>query len=130
MDYRKSFAKTISNAKNILAGCVKVFNSIAFDRYFEHMALNETSNPGVYTNGEGDWVVTKIEDLVVELSYWLSCYYEAGHCRHDEEFSDRIMLIRGLEAILPYCRAMTKDWFRYIPENKDTERIFREFKRN
>lgn len=126
MDYKKTFTKTITDARTPLRGCVEVFNYIAFSRYFEHRALHETIDSGVYTNDEEDWTVTKISDLIEELYYWLSCYYESGHCRHEEEFADRLLLIRGIETLKVYSNPFESHWLSYIPKNKDTQGLFKE----
>ena len=46
----------------------------------------------------------EIDDFCAEASYWLSCYYESGHCRHEEEYTHRKAFIKFLDVFKPFCK--------------------------
>ena len=64
----------------------------------------------------------EIDDFCAEASYWLSCYYESGHCRNEgEEFKDRKAFIKFLDVFKPFCKEKHTKW---IPYNEETKFLF------
>lgn len=66
---------------------IKRWNSVANDIGLEHLMIpgGEIEDKRKYYGVE-DGVT--VEWLKKETNYWLSCYYEPGHCRCDDRYSD------------------------------------------
>ena len=71
------------------AKIVKRWDSVMLNIGVEHITINtklsDLQSEKAYYSIEGgisvDWMLSEAE-------YWLSCYYEGGHCRCDDRFGD------------------------------------------
>lgn len=124
INYKKLFRDMMKDNPDKLSAAVECFNFVADRRYFEHMKIAEID--GKLLMGEREEVVTSPVQIIRELLYWLSCYYESGNIRHDEEFSDRKLLIRCAEVFKENFpeefRVAMKEW--YIPNKNETQSLF------
>lgn len=71
----------VNNAK-----ILKRFNSVMYDICCEHLVL--PGEPGDMRQYYGVEDGVTVGWMLHEAKYWLSCYYEPGHCRHDDKFID------------------------------------------
>lgn len=102
MDYNKLFTKIMYNAKNPMEGAVNIFNEVANRRYLEYEVLHDNGNEN-YIDSEDSWNPKTVSDIIKELKYWYSLYFEEGHIRHDEEYSDRHLFKKAIDFLEPYA---------------------------
>lgn len=107
--------------------CADRFNDMAITYCFEYEVVNYDEQKNCYVECEDDSrIYESIDDFCGEISYWLSCYYELGHCRHDECYHERLAFLRFLEVFKPYCKkdikSLVSSW---LPRNKETIFLFR-----
>lgn len=127
---KKIVSEYIQYKKDLLPLCVEYWNELANSYFIEYEELN--FNGSYYENGEKSLEVYNIDDLVLECIYWLSCYYENGNIRHDEEYNDRKAFIKFLTVFIPYSSLDYSDNMKRleIPCNKETEILFVETEKN
>jgi hypothetical protein len=104
----------------LLAICAKYWNELANGYYLEHEEVhwNADKDAWVESDNKGNTYST-VDDFCAEASYWLSCYYESGHCRNEgEEFKDRKAFIKFLDVFKPFCKEKHTKWIPYIEETK------------
>ena len=58
----------------------------AIKRYNDIMGIICAEHVQIGTRFSEDTEGWNIRDMVAEADYWLSCYYEEGHCRCDDRF--------------------------------------------
>lgn len=119
--------KTINHAKSIsddelLKVCADYFNELANGYYFEYEEVHFDENTKTYLESDGSKSYSSVNDFCNEIAYWLSCYYESGNTRYEDEYNDRKAFLKFLEVFKPYCEKINLDW---IPMNKDTEFLFK-----
>ena len=66
MDYNKLFTKIMYSAKNPMEGAIDIFNTIAYEREFEHRAL-KLDNSGNYISDDESWTPETVYDIIKEL---------------------------------------------------------------
>lgn len=115
---RKEVETVKDNSTELLSVAVKYWNELALGYCIEHEELK--SENGKYINDEKSFTVESIEDVLTECIYWLSCYYENGHCRKEDEYNDRKAFIKFLTVFLPYSN-ITRLYD--IPSDKDTNSL-------
>lgn len=97
-----AFHVLVSGQSELLTVGAKYFNELMNDYGLEFNM--------VHFDCDKDWVDSEnheyhsIDDFCVEVEYWLSYYYESGHCRHEEEFKDRKAFIKYLEVFKVNCK--------------------------
>ena len=108
------------NSEKLLEFGAKYFNEFANGYYLEHEEVHFDSDMKAWIDTEGN-SYKSIDDFCQEVSYWLSCYYEGGHCRHEEEYNDRRAFLKYMEVFKDYCKEKHTHW---IPYNKETAFLF------
>lgn len=107
----RTMIKTLANAKSDKERfdlAAKYWNELAMGYCIEHEYVIEQN--GIYVEDEGkDNKYESISDFVGEAAYWLSCYFESGHCRHEEEFQDRFAFAKFIKVFKPYVDKETFD---------------------
>lgn len=63
-----------------------VMNSICCEHITINTKLSELDSKRQYYGTENGITV---EWMIKEAKYWLSCYYESGHCRCDDRFDSK-----------------------------------------
>ena len=110
----------ISGQSELLALCAKYWNELANGYYLEHEEVHFDADKDAWV--ESDVSVEPyrtVDDFCKEASYWLSCYYESGHCRNEgEEYKDRKAFLKYLEVFKPFCKEKHTKWIPYIEETK------------
>ena len=101
MDYNKIFTKIMYNSKNPMEGAIDIFNTIAFERNFEHKAL-KLDNSGNDISDDESWTPETVSDISKELKYWYSLYFEDGHIRHDQEYRKRNLIKKAIDFLESY----------------------------
>jgi hypothetical protein len=115
------FHALVSGQSELLAVGAKYFNELMNGYYLEHEEVHFNCDDGSWVDNDG-CKYSSIDDFCEEVSYWLSCYYESGHCRHEgEEYKDRKAFIKYLEVFKSSCKEKHTRW---IPHNKETEFLF------
>ena len=102
MDYNKKFKNIMFKANNPMEGAKDIFNEVSYERSFEHRALKDDGSGG-YISDDGEWSPETVSDIIDELEYWYSLYFEEGHIRHDEEFKERHLLKKAIDFLEPYA---------------------------
>lgn len=124
---KPTMIKTVHSAmmskSDLLAQGAKYFNELANGYYFEYEEVHFDCDKDAWVESDGNKSYSTIDDFCAEISYWLSCYYESGNCRHDEEFAHRKAFIKYLEVFKPFCKEKHTRW---IPHNKETEFLFKD----
>ena len=103
----KAVHHAMQSSSELLALCAKYWNELANGYYLEHEEVHFDADKDAWVESES-----------AEASYWLSCYYECGHCRHEEEFKDRKAFIKFLDVFKPFCKEKHTKWIPYIEETK------------
>lgn len=118
---KPTMLKSIANLHDdeLLAMCAKYWNELANGYYleYEEVHFDPNKNAWVEFDGEGNTYNT-VDDFCKEASYWLSCYYECGNCRHEEEYAHRKAFIKFLDVFKPFCKEKHTKWIPYIEETK------------
>lgn len=95
--------------------------------FFEHEEVHWDEEHQFYVEAESDEnTYESVDDFCGEISYWLSCYYESGHCRHEDEYADRLSFIKFLKVFVPLCsdKPVNLGFTRWIPRKTETEFLF------
>ena len=108
----------ISGQSELLAIGAKYFNELANGYFFEYEEVHFDCDKDAWIESDGEKSYSSIDDFCDEISYWLSCYYESGHCRHDEEYKDRKAFLKYLEVFKPHCKEKHNRWIPYKEETK------------
>lgn len=108
----------IIGQSELLAIGAKYFNELANGYFFEYEEVHFDADKDSWVSSDSEKSYSSIDDFCEEISYWLSCYYESGHCRHDEEYKDRKAFLKYLEVFKPYCKEKHTKWIPYIEETK------------
>lgn len=103
MDYNKAFTKMMYTSDNPLDGAVLIFNEIADKRDFTHRSLKRSEN-GELISQDGNWDPKSVKDIIDELEYWYSLYFEEGSIRHDEEYRDRHLIKKAIDFLEAYSQ--------------------------
>lgn len=114
-----AFHALVSGQSELLAIGAKYFNELMNGYYLEHEAVSFDPDKG-WVDSE-NYEYHSIDDFCSEVEYWLSCYYESGHCRHEEEFKDRKAFIKYLEVFKSSCKEKHHKW---VPLNPETKFLF------
>ena len=112
-----SEVKTLGE-KQLLTLCAKYWNELAEGYGIEYEKVHWDSDKGCCVESDGGHIYQTIDDFCNEASYWLSCYYEGGHCRHEEEYNDRKAFLKFLEVFKPFCKDKHTSWIPYKEETK------------
>lgn len=110
----------VSGQSELLAIGAKYFNELANGYGLEHEEVHFDCDLDAWIDTEGN-SYKSIDDFCQEVSYWLSCYYEGGHCRHEEEFYDRKAFLKYMKAFKTFCKEKHTNW---IPYKKETAFLF------
>ena len=115
----KAVHHAMQSSSELLAICAKFWNELANGYYLEHeeVHFDADKDAWVESDNEGNTYST-VDDFCAEASYWLSCYYESGHCRHEEEYAHRKAFIKFLDVFKPFCKEKHTKWIPYIEETK------------
>ena len=108
----------ICGQSELLAIGAKYFNELANGYFFEYEEVHFDADKDTWIESDGENSYSSIDDFCDEVSYWLSCYYESGHCRHEEEYKDRKAFLKYLEVFKPHCKEKHTKWIPYIEETK------------
>ena len=118
---KPTMIKAINSAKDnsdtLLALCAKYFNEFANEYFFEY-EVHFDADKDAWVESDCEKSYSSIDDFCKEVSYWLSCYYESGNCRHDEEYKDRKAFLKYLEVFKSSCKEKHTKWIPYIEETK------------
>ena len=120
--------KAVAEAKTreeLVALAVKFWNELALGYCIEHKELALQSD-GSYNCEENTFHVADVSDVYEEALYWLSCYYESGNIRHDDEHHDRHAFLKFVEVFRPYVGdvgPVASYWG--IPRKPENEFLFR-----
>lgn len=113
------FHASVLGETELLAICAKYWNELANGYYLEHEEVHWDADKDAWVEHErGGESYKTVDDFCAEASYWLSCYYEGGHCRHEEEFKDRKAFMKFLEVFKPFCKEKHTKWIPYTEETK------------
>lgn len=115
-----AFHALVSGQSELLAIGAKYFNELMSGYYLDHEIVSFDSDKGSYIDSEG-YEYKSIDDFCSEVEYHLSCYYESGHVRHEEEFKDRKAFIKYLEVFKTDCKEKHHKW---VPYNSETKFLF------
>lgn len=110
-----------SNRDELTALAVKYWNELALGYFIEHKEL-ERQEDGSYNCSEETFPVNDVSDIYDEMLYWLSCYYERGNVRHDEEHHDRHAFLKFAEVFRPYVGDLRNEWG--IPRKDENRFLF------
>ena len=108
----------ISGQSELLAIGAKYFNELANGYGFEYEEVHFDCDKDAWIESDGEKLYSSIDDFCDEFYYWLSCYYESGHCRHEEEYKDRKVFLKYLEVFKSSCKEKHTKWIPYIEETK------------
>lgn len=115
----KAVHHAIQSSSELLAICAKYWNELALGYYIEHEEVHFDPSKDVWVESESaENFYSTVDDFCAEASYWLSCYYESGHCRHEEEYAHRKSFLKFLEVFKPFCKEKHTKWIPYIEETK------------
>ena len=118
----KAVHHAMQSSSELLAICEKYWNELANGYYLEHKEVHFDPSKDAWVESESaENSYSTVDDFCEEASYWLSCYYENEHCRHEEEFKDRKAFIKFLDAFKPFCKEKHTKW---IPYNEETKFLF------
>ena len=113
------FHANVLGETELLGICAKYWNELALGYYIEHEEVHWDADKDAWVEDDISIEPYKtVDDFCKEASYWLSCYYECGHCRHEEEFKDRNAFLKFLEVFKPFCKEKHTKWIPYIEETK------------
>ena len=120
---KPTMIKSVMNAliggqSELLAIGAKYFNELANGYGFEYEEVHFDCDKDAWIESDSEKSYSSIDDFCDEISYWLSCYYESGHCRHEEEYKDRKAFLKYLEVFKPSCKETHTKWIPYIEETK------------
>ena len=120
---KPTMVKAVNSAKDnsddLIALCARYFNELANGYYFEYEEVTYDIERHCWVESENkDNTYSSVDDFCSEISYWLSCYYEGGNCRHEEEFKDRKAFLKYLEVFKAHCKEKHNRWIPYIEETK------------
>ena len=123
---KPTMIKTVHHAtqssSELLAICAKYWNELANGYYLEQEEVHFDPSKDAWVESESaENSYSTVDDFCEEASYWLSCYYENGHRRHEEEFEDRKAFIKFLDVFKPFCKEKHTKW---IPYNEETKFLF------
>lgn len=115
----KAVQHAMQSSSDLLAICAKFWNELANGYYleYEEVHFDPSKDAWVESDNKGNAYST-VDDFCDEASYWLSCYYEGGHCRHEEEYAHRKAFIKFLDVFKPFCKEKHTKWIPYIEETK------------
>lgn len=131
---RKTVEEYKNSNRDLLPLAVEYWNELASGYYLENSILSYYENTigSCYKNDENDFIVTSIDDIISEVIYWLSCYYEDGNTRKEDEFNDRKAFIKFLSVFIPLSEnnflSEFKKW--RIPCNNDTMELYNYMKKS
>ena len=112
--------------KDLLDLCAKYFNEIVNRYYIEFEEVHWNNEKHAYHDyDEPDNLYKTVDDFCSEIAYWLSCYYESGHCRHEEEYKDRFAFIKFLKVFYPLC-SETKYIKHWLPCRDEVRFLYQE----
>ena len=98
--------KAVAEAKTrdeLMSLAVKYWNELALGYFIEHEELKYDASRMCYYEVECEEnTYVELSDIYEESLYWLSCYYESGNMRHDEEHHDRHAFLKFAEVFRPY----------------------------
>lgn len=116
----KAVHHAMQSSSELLALCAKYWNELANGYYLEHEEVHFDPSKDAWVESESaENSYSTVDDFCAEASYWLSCYYENGHCRNEsEEFKDRKAFIKFLDVFKPFCKEKHTKWIPYIGETK------------
>lgn len=113
------FHASVLGETELLGICAKYWNELALGHYIEHEEVHWDADKDAWVEDDTSIEPYKtVDDFCKEASYWLSCYYEGGHCRHEEEFKDRKAFLKFLKVFKPFCKEKHTKWIPYIEETK------------
>ena len=109
----------MQSSSELLALCAKYWNELANGYYLEYKEVHFDPSKDAWVESENDEnSYSTVDDFCDEASYWLSCYYESGHCRHEEEYAHRKAFIKFLDVFKPFCKEKHTKWIPCIEETK------------
>ena len=80
------------------------YNQIMMTIGYEHVTIGTD-----WSESTENW---NLRDMVAEADYWLSTYYENGHCNYDLRFEDRKMWV----AQTGYLKRFILHWLPYVED--------------
>lgn len=118
----KAVNHAMESSFELLVICAKFWNELANGYYLEHEEVHFDPSKDAWVESESaENSYSTVDDFCEEASYRLSCYYEGGHCRNEEEFKDRKAFIKFLDVFKPFCNEKHTKW---IPYNEETKFLF------
>ena len=118
----KAVHHATQSLSELLAICAKYWNELANGYYLKYEEVHFDPSKDAWVESESaENSYSTVDDFCTEASYWLSCYYENGHCRHEEEFKDRKAFVKFLDVFKPFCK---EKHTKYIPYNEETKFLF------
>lgn len=115
----KAVHHAMQYSSELLAICAKYWNELANGYYLKYEEVHFDPSKDAWVESESaENSYSTVDDFCAEASYWLSCYYEYGHYRHEEEFKDRKAFIKFLDVFKPFCKEKHTKWIPYIEETK------------
>lgn len=115
----KATHHVMQSSSDLLTICAKYWNELANGYYLEHKEVHFDADKDAWVESDNKGnIYSTVDDFCDEASYWLSCYYEDGHYRHEEEFKDRKVFIKFLEVFEPFCKEKHTRWIPHIEETK------------
>jgi hypothetical protein len=115
----KAVHHAMQSSSDLLALCAKYWNELANGYYLEYKEVHfDAGNDAWVESEDAENSYSTVDDFCDEASYWLSCYYEGGHCRHEEEYAHRKAFIKFLDVFKPFCKEKHTKWIPYIEETK------------
>lgn len=115
----KAVHHAMQSSSELLATCAKFWNELANGYYLKYEEVHFDPSKDAWVESESaENSYSTVDDFCAEASYWLSCYYEYGHYRHEEEFKDRKAFIKFLDVFKPFCKEKHTKWIPYIEETK------------
>lgn len=115
------FHALVSGQSELLSIGAKYFNELMSGYGLEFNIVHFDCDKDSWISSDGFMEHKSIDDFCSEVEYWLSCYYESGHCRHEEEFKDRKAFIKYLEVFKSSCKEKHHKW---VPLNPETKFLF------
>ena len=119
--------KAVAEAKTrdeLMALAVKYWTELALGYFIEHEELEYDEARALYYEVENhDRTYSDISDIYGEELYWLSCYYERGNMRHDDEHHDRHAFLKFAEVFRPYVGSL-EGYLEGIPRKPENEFLF------
>ena len=124
---KPTMLKALDNAKTrdeIMALAVEYWNELALGYFIEHEELVYDKERALYCEVENrDRTYSDVSDIYGEELYWLSCYYESGNLRHDEEHHDRHAFLKFAEVFRPYVGSL-EGYLSGIPRKEENAFLF------